>query len=677
MPFAEVILVPGVDVEKTSTLNKASYSFTQYGRWKEGLFQKIGGWTKFYPFNLGGIPRALHAWQDLNDVDRLAVGTTTELDVIANGSLTRITPQQKITNFAPNFSTTNGQVTVDVVDSNITDVTTLDTVFFNTPITVGGIIVAGSYTITTILGTHSYRITTSTTATSTVTNGGAVPSFTTTNGSSSVSVTLAAHGLSAGGTINFPIATTVGGITIQGTYTAVTITSASVFTIATSTSATSGTTASMNSGNAEILYTIAIGPQSAGLGYGTGGYGSGGWGTGVVPGQQTGTPITATDWTLDNWGEILLACPTGGAIYAWQPLGGVQNAQAIGTAPAFNTGIFVSNPYQILVAYGSTVTQNIGSDQDPLTIKWSDQGDYTDWTPSLTNQAGSYRIPTGSKIVGALQGPKNALIWTDLDVWSMQYIGFPLVFGFNKIGASCGLIGQHARATLGGIVYWMGKSNFFALTGNGAAPIPCPVWDQVYQDLDTDNMDKCVAAANTVFNEIWWFYPSASGGTGENDSYVKLNVAEGSWDIGPMGRSAWIDQSVLGNPIGTTSTGLVYRHEDGYDADGQPINAVMQTGYWAINAGSEMVFVDWFQPNMRYGLINGNQNANLMITFYSQMFSGGPVRTYGPYNFDSTKTFINTRIRGQQMAMRIESNDVGSFWRLGLNRYRFAPDGRY
>lgn len=677
MPFAEVKLIPGVNVERTATLNTAGYSFTQFGRWKDRLFQKIGGWTKYFPLTVGGIPRALHAWQDLNTTDRLAVGSTTNLSVINNGILTGITPQQKTTDFAPNFSTVSSQAHVDVTDSNVTDVTIYDSVYFNTPISVGGIIVSGSYPIALILGTHSYRITTATSATSTVTGGGAVPAFTSSSGSSSISVALTAHGMSVGDRINFPIPTTVGGAIVYGNYSAVTIPDANTFTIAVDTPATSSTTVSMNSGNAEIVYTIALGPPSAGTGYGTGGYGTGGYGTGVVPGEQTGTPITATNWTLDNWGEILLSCPRDGGIFFWQPGGGFQNAQLIGTAPPFNTGIFVSMPYQILIAYGSTITQDIGVSQDPLTIKWCDQGNYLDWTPSLTNQAGSYRIPTGSMIVGGLQGPQNALIWTDLDVWAMQYIGFPLVFGFNKIGSSCGLIGQHAATQLGGLVYWMGRSNFFALTGGGAAAIPCPVWDQVYQDLDTDNAYKAVAAANTIFNEIWWFYPSRSGGTGENDAYVKLNVADGSWDIGPMGRSAWIDQSVLGNPIGTTSTGIIYRHEDGYDADGAPINPVMQTGYWAINNGNDIAFVDWFQPNMRYGLINGTQNAQLSITFYSQIYPGGPTRTYGPYPFNASKTFINTRIRGRQMAMRIESSDTGSFWRLGLNRYRYAMDGRY
>jgi len=261
---------------------------------------------------------------------------------------------------------------------------------------------------------------------------------------------------------------------------------------------------------------------------------------------QSGTPITATGWSLDNWGSDLIACAQNGAIYSWNATSGNSTAQVISEAPPFNGGAFVAMPAQILVAWGSTANQNIGVDQDPLLVKWSDQLNYREWTPSTTTQAGSYRIPTGSRIVGGLQGPRTALLRTDLDVYAMQYVGYPLVFGFNKIGASCGLIGKNAACQLGGTVFWMGPSNFFALTGSGATPLPCPVWDAVFQDLDPDNKSKVVCAPNTVFNEVWWFYPS--NGATENDSYVKLNVVEGSWDYGPIGRSAWIDQSVFGNP---------------------------------------------------------------------------------------------------------------------------------
>jgi hypothetical protein len=230
---------------------------------------------------------------------------------------------------------------------------------------------------------------------------------------------------------------------------------------------------------------------------------------------------------------------------------------------------------------------------------------------------------------------------------------------------------------LGGQVFWMGQSNFFTLTASGATPIPCPVWDEVFQDLDTANSFKCRAWSSTTFNEVWWFYPSKSGGTGENDSYVKLTITEGSWDYGSLKRSAAIDQSVLGTPIAAAPNGLIYQHEVGEDADGQPIAWSFETGFWTISEGSDIPFVDWFLPDMRFGLLNGDQDASVQVTFYSRYYPGGPVRTYGPYTFTQSTQFLNPRIRGREMAIKMSGNDIGSFVRLGLNRYRWAPDGKY
>ena len=676
MPFASVRLVPGVNTLRTPTLNEAGYSDAQFIRWKDGLAQKIGGWEKFYAFTVGGIPRDIHAWEDLNSTGRLAVGTTTELDIITNGVLQTITPQQKTTSFLPKFTTILGSPIVNITDLNIGTVTTFDSVYFNTPISVGGLILSGLYPITLSVAATQYRITASSNATSAVTNGGAVPAFTTTGGSGFVNVALAAHGQVVGNAVNFPISTTVGGVIIQGSYTVVAFVDANNFTISANASASSTATVSMNAGQAQIVYDIAIGPGTGGTGYSIGGYSSGGYSTGSTPGAQTGTPITTSDWTFDNWGSYLLACPSNGGIYYWLPDGGFQTAKIVTNAPPFNGGIFVAMPAQILVAWGASVPQNIGVDQDPLMLKWSDQIDFLTWTPTSTNQAGSLRVPTGSRIVGGLQASQSALIWTDIDLYAMQYVGPPLVFGLNKIGDRCGLISSHGATTLGGRVFWMGRSNFYTLTASGATVIPCTVWDSVFQDLDMLNAEKVRSISNSAFNEIWFAFPSLSGGTGENDTIAKLNVVEGSWDVMPLARSAGGDVSVLGNPLMTTSTGLIYQHETGEDDDGQPIAWSFRTGYWSINDAAEVAFVDWFLPDMRWGLINGAQTAQVQITFFSRYYPGGPVTTHGPYTVGQNTSFINPRIRGRELAIEVSGDDIGSFVRLGLNRYRFGLDGR-
>lgn len=675
MPFGTVKLRPSINVEFTPVLNEAGYSASNLGRFKAGLFQKLGGWTSetIYAANLSGVPKCIHAWQDINANKYLLAGTTTNLTVINNKAARAITPQTKLTNTAA-FSISSGSSLVRVDDASVSEIASDDAIFFNTPVQIGNIILFGRYQVNAFLAAGAFNINAGINATST-TSTWAVPSFTTVNGSSLVTVNFNNHGLVAGDEVDFVIPTSGSGVTIEGTYTVITAATNS-FTIRATTSAISATTFSMNSGAAQLVYSLVIGPQPPGLGWSVGGYSSGGYSTGSSISVQTGTPITTTDWSLDNFGAFGIATPKNGTIYYYDPNAGFQTAQIIPNAPLFNSGAFVAMPQQQIVAWGSSTEIDLGYVQDPLLVRWCDVGDFTEWTAATTNQAGSYRLSTGSYIVGATQGPQNGLLWTDIDLWAMSYIGQPLVYGFNKIGSNCGLIAQHAHATLLGNVYWMGQSNFFMMAGNGIQVIPCPVWDAVFQDLDTANQDKCVAGANTTFNEVWWFYPSKSGGTGQPDKYVKYNTNEQTWDYGTLSRTAWIDQSVLGPPIATTANGSVYQHELTEDADTVPINTSMQTGYWMLSEGEDIVFVDWILPDFKWGPFNGDQAASIQVTILAVDYPGDTPRTFGPYTVTKNSQYINTRIRSRYMAMKIESNDVGSFWRLGGVKYRFAQDGR-
>lgn len=683
MAFGSVRLAPGVNVEKTPTLLEAGYSQTQLIRFRDGLAQKLGGWASFYPFALSGVPRDMHAWSDLNSVNHLLVGTTTRLDVITNGALKDITPQTLTSDFAPNFSTVMGQNIVTVVDPNIANVTTNDSVLFNTPISVGGLILSGIYAIASIVGTDSYTIIASSNAASTVNNAGAVPVFTTTSTSSIVSVALAAHGQTAGSsTVVFPIPTTGNGVTIQGAYLVNTVTNSGVFTITASTVASAGGSFSMNGGNAELVYYIALGPPPVGQGYGLGGYGSGGYGTGVVNPSQIGTEITATDWTSDNWGEIALACPENGGIYFWDPTGGFTNASLVTSGPTFNRGIFVSTSEQILVAFGSTVAENIaggiGIQQDPMIVAWCEPGNFFNWVASDTTLAGNFRIAIGSMCVGGMAVANQNLIWTDLDLWAMSFIGYPDTFGFNQIGIGAGLAGSHAAMKMRGNVYWMGKSNFYSYTGNGVQVLPCSVWDFVFQNINTAFIQNVRATPNTPFNEAGWEFPSSASVSGENDSYVKMNILEpgAPWDYGSLNRSAWIDLTVFGPPIGAVSGGVIYQHEVSNDAAGQPLVASFTTGLFALAEGEEFAFIDQVYPDFRWGLSGGAQTAQIQMTFNVTNYSGDPTTPYGPYLVTENTEYISTRFRGRYMSITVSSSDIGSFWRLGRCKYRYSSSGR-
>jgi len=748
MPFGTIKLKPGVDINSTAVLSEASYQLSQLIRFIPqrdglGLAQKLGGWVAYFNSAIGSIVRSLKGWADLNAVNHLGIGAESSLTVLTGSNLVNITPQISVTNTAPVFATTSGSTTVTITDSNIT-ASVLDYVEFVTPVAVGGLVLTGPYLLATAAGT-TYSITAASAATSTantstnttggsfvvgktyqiVTTGGTsfttigasantvgvifnatgtgagitgtarlvgVYAFQTTSGSSTVTCYFDSHGYSVGSTFYVGVSTSVGGITLSGLYTVLTVPSTSSFTFAAANTATSsaGPTAT-NSGNVQSTFYIAIGPQPQGSGFGVGGYGTGGFGLGTTQPTVPGTPITATDWTLDNFGSYLVACPAGGAIYYYDPNGQLQNAQIVGgSGPLVNSGIFVAMPQRQIIAYGSSFNLQA----DPMLIRWCDVGDFTNWIASSTNQAGSYRIPTGSKIVAGIQGPQQGLIWTDLDLWAMQYVGTPFVYSFNKIGSNCGAVSRHCTGQLNGAVFWMSQKQFFMMTGNGPQPIPCPIFDVIFQNINTSYFYKVACGVNSQFNEITWYYPSANAT--ENDSYVKYNVGMGQWDYGTLSRTAWIDQSVLGSPIAAGGDTFIYQHEVGNDAAvGTSTTAMLssfQTGYFQLSEGENLVFVDQIWPDMQWGTYSGNKNATVYLTIYytnygtdpatspsTSYYSGSPSNTVSSVTFPMTQAteYVSCRIRARFMAFSLSSQDVGTFWRLGGVKYRYQPDGKF
>jgi len=681
-------LRPGVNVTSTTVLNDGQdYTTSNLIRFLpdrdgEGLVQKMGGWVNYFGSAISSTIRALKGWADLNSNNHLGVGAESSLNVLTSGTLINITPQIQTTNSAPNFSTTSGSNIVTIVDASTT-ASTLNYVNFVTPVSVGGIILTGPYSIYTAAGT-TYSIQATSNATSTVSNGGASYAFTTSNGLSTITCTFNDHGYSVGDQIYVGVSTTIGGVTIFGVYTILTVPTANSFTFAATNTATStaGPTA-INSGNIRADYYIAIGPQPTSTGFGVGGFGTGGFGVGTLQPSVPGTPITATNWTLDNFGQNLVACPTGGAIYYWQPDGQLQNAQIVGgNGPTVNTGIFVAMPQRQIVAFGSSFTLA----SDPLLVRWCDVENFTVWNGTVTNQAGSYRIPTGSKIVTGIQGPQQGLLWTDLDIWAMQYVGPPFVYGFNKIGSNCGAIALHSVGQINNDIYWMSQKQFFRLSNGGVQSVPCSVWDAVFQNLKSGNdvnglpyTDRICCAVNSQFNEVMWFYPSANG-DGENDSYVKYNTVMNVWDYGTLGRTAWIDQSVLGPPIGSGSDNWLYQHEIGNDAyvgnQATAMQSSAASGYYVIAEGDNLLFIDQVWPDMKWGGYDGTQNATVNLTFNFSAYPGDTPQTI-TYQMTEQTQYLTPRVRARLVQMQLSSNDVGTFWRLGGIRFRVQPDGKF
>ena len=773
MPETSLKVIPGVDQNKTSALNEAAISSCNMIRFIPdrsgiGLVQKLGGWSAYYPYATNTITRALWAWEDTNSTTYLAAGNQASsvnyqasLIVLSNGSPKDISPRTLTTNPAVSISTTSGSAVVTVTDTGIT-ASSYDIVYISTPIAVGGIVLSGFYQ-TTQLSTSTYTIISLdqygnlSPATSTVTNGGSVAQFTTVSGSPVVTVSLTNHGLAVGNDYPVLISTLLNGILFSRVYVVSSVIDANTFTIQAQNTATISGSGFENGGNANFVYYVGLGQTPSGTGYGIGGYGTGGYGSGTSIVPSTGVPIYTNDWTLDNFGKILVACPvpalsltfqnatatgsgsvatvsfaqsykipvgnvitvsgmsingyngtytvtasstgsvsysttttgtaTGGTvlttslasgpIFQWDPTTSNPIATVMPAAPSVSDGIFVAMPQRQIVAWGST----FNGIPDPLLLRWCDIENYGVWIAQSTNQAGSYRIPRGARIVGGIQGPQQALIWTDLAVWSMQYIGQPFVYAFNELGVGCGMIGRKCAGTLNGVVYWMGQNQFFQLNAEGVNVLQCPVWDVVYQQLDTQNVNKIRVAVNSMFGEVAWYYPTLTSG-GEVSAYVKFNAILGQWDFGNLARSAWINQSVLGPPIGADPVSqYIYQHEISMDAANgtQPVSMVSfyQTGYFSIQNADMKGFIDQVWPDAKWGFYTGTQSATLNLSFYVTDFPGQNPVVYGPYSLTSITTYISPRIRGRLVSIKIQSQDSGSFWRIGNLRYRVQPDGKF
>lgn len=683
MPYGSVTLRPGVNTQATPSVNEAGVSVSQLIRYKDGMIQAYGGWNQLGVTSPSTV-RCLHSWQDLSENKYLGIGATANLLVYYSTESTTvdITPQTLTSNLTPDFSTTSGSATVTVGDPN-SGASIYNTVYFNTPISVGGLFLSGAYPVQSILSTGSYTITASGVATATSSNTGTLPVFSLTLDSAIVSVLspysyyIAQTGLFYSFDATTTIASTiVPPPTIGGRYQISTVTSTAgssyTYTIGLTQNASATISVTMNASLAQLVYYVTGGPQVAGSGFGSGGFGDGGFGTGTTFSGIVGTPITTTDWSLDNWGDILIGCPVDGPVYIWARYFGFTTAQVVPTAPFKNGGLFVSKPQQILVLWRSV--QSTGA-QENLVVRWSNALDYTNYEVSNQTTAGSFHIPTGSLIVGGLQGPTYAVISTDVSVWIMQYTGGDVIFQFTEIGTGCGWLGPHAAGVLGNNIYWMGLNNFFMINQSGVTAMPCSVWDIVFQNINTAYQHRAVCAVNSSFNELMFMYPSAAS-TGECDSYAKALIGANSieWDYGSLSRTAWIDVSVLGQPVGADASGAFWQHETGVIHAGASAPS-FTTGWWAISEGSEFSFVDFVIPDFVWGLRSGSPDAQMSITFYAVDYPGDTPRTYGPYTMVQSTQYINTRIRGRLMSAQITSTN-NEFWRLGKIRFRFATSGR-
>jgi hypothetical protein len=440
-------------------------------------------------------------------------------------------------------------------------------------------------------------------------------------------------------------------------------------------------------GTADAAYQITVGSDVSyfDFGWGTGTWGLSTWGT-PRP-ASAALALNSSVWQFDNFGEKLILQLVDGGIYEWDPNSGVSTrASAISGAPTKSKYALVSTPDRHLVCFGTESTIGTPSTQDTMFVRFSNQEDLNTFAATATNTAGGQRLTDGNEIISALRSRGQILIWTDTALHSMQYVGPPYTFGFQQLGANCGLIGPHASADVNGVAYWMGKDAFFVFDGT-VKKLACSVQDYIYDDINLIQAEKVHVGINTQFNEVTWWYCTAD--SDYINRFVTLNYLENVWSVGTMPRTAWLDLGVFNKPLATTydpdgteatlttihgltpGRSRIYNQEDGKNADGAPITSYVKSGYFDIGDGDQMLYMRRFIPDFKNQ--EGDLVVHLLLRPYPQ--SSAVPSSLDPYVITPTTDKVDTRARGRQISLRIESTDVDTNWRFGTMRVDIQPDG--
>jgi len=543
--------------------------------------------------------------------------------------------------------------------------------------------------------------------------------FNTTTGSATVTVNKTAHGLSVGDLFTFTSVTPPTGFTAPdfttNTFEVKTVPTTGTFTITMAT--TSSGTASA-SGSATVNPYFQVGPVISTFGYG---WGAGPWGRGNWGDTRSASDIDidAGSWSLDNFGELLIATIKNGSTFKWDPNEGAgvnTRATIIAGNPTASVLTRVSDRDRHLIHFGTETTIGTPSTQDPMFIRFSDQEDIEIYEPTSTNTAGTFRLDNGSRIVTAVKGKDYMLILTDEAAYTMQFVGPPFTFSIRQVGSNCGCIGQHAAVFVDGAVYWMGDSgNFFVFDGT-VKTLPSSVEDFVFTTqgdslgINFVQGDTVFAGHNSLYTEISWYY--SSGRTSEtnstpseqNNRIATYNYELQSWTTGTLSRTTYEDAHVLENPtaskfepnltptypvINGVSNGgsYLFEHEVGVNevlnltstsTTSVAISAFIKSGDFDLDIegdGEFFIKIRRFIPDFKY--IDGNAKVTLFFRAYpADTTTAQGQTTVGPFTVTSTTDKIDTRARGRLAAIKIENDAIDTNWRYGIFRVDIQPDGR-
>jgi len=616
MPLAKIQIQPGIDKQNTEYGAEGTWVDGDNVRFRYGLPEKIGGWKKLTSDALIGATRSLLTWASLNGTKYSMVGTNKKLYVYSD------------------------------------------------------ILADKYYDATPSRGT------------------GSITQFGTTSGSATVTVTDGSHAARIGDFVTISsVSADVGGLTqanLQNEFEILTVPSANTFTITAPANATSTTTGA----TATATYDIVSGPATTtyGYGWGVGAWNDTDWGDSRQDISVSPVSLDSGKWSLDTWGEDGLACKFNGGFYLWDTSSGLSgNLAAVqSNAPTANRIMLVSGDDRHVILFGTETTIATSSTQDDMFIRWSDQETTNTWTPTSTNTAGSQRLTRGSKIMAAVRSRGVVIVLTDTSLYQMQFIGAPFTFGFKLVADNCGAVGMNAAIDVGGRVFWMGKESFFMFDG-AVQKLPCTVQDHVFDSIEPSAQEDVFCSSISDFGEVMWFYPS--GTSTQMDKQVTYNYQENVWHVGTLARSAWADRTVYDYPHAAeydsddTTTAIptaygvtagrtfVYQQEYGKDADGSAMTAYVESADIDIGDGDQFMSISRFIPDFK------NQSGDVDVTIKTRPYPTGTQTSHGSYAISTSTTKQDTRIRGRQVAIRVESDEAGDDWRYGTLRLDMKPDG--
>ena len=625
MPLAKFQFKAGIDKEGTSYTNAGGWFDSSLIRFRKNFVEKIGGWSKNQATSFLGTCRNLFAWIALDGTKFLFLGTHLKSYVQEGNVFYDITPIRAITTDGIIFAATNGSSTITATDSSHGAVKN-DFVTISGAATLGGTITAGvlnqEYQIDTTPTANTYTFTAKNTSGATVT----------------------ANGSDSGN----------GGSGVDGAY-------------------------QLNVGIDKYVSSS--------------GWGAGLWGEGTF-GASTALSFTnqLRLWSSDNFGEDLIMNPRFGGIFYWDKSGGtsaravnITSLSGANLAPTVGMQVIVSDTDRHVIVLGSDPI--VGGARtgtlDPMLVSFSDQESIAEWQPQTTNTAGSVRLSSGSEIVGGIRSRQETLIWTDTSLYSMQFVGPPLTFAVNLINQGVGMIGPNACINSPNGVFWMSQDGFYLYNGS-VQRVACSVLSYVQEDLEIGQAYKAFAILNKEFNEVWWFYPAKSDETEEISRYVIYNYSEGTWSIGSLVRTAWIDEDVFERPVATASN-FLYNQESGEDDDGSPMNNVfVESSDFDLDEGNDMTFIRRIIPDIKfYGSNTSSGGPIINMLLKTRNFPSESLSTNVTKDISNNTDQLFVRARARQAVIRLQSDDdaasgnrLGVQWRLGYTRLELQPDGR-